>query len=168
MNRYRFRKLFRSDLGLIERWLAAPHVRRWWGDPEREFALIRDGLGEPSWRPYLVGLAGRPLAYLQCYDLQTDPNKDFAGQPPGTRGIDYFIGDSRMTGRGHGAALLAAFLRGAFRVPSVSRVIADPDPSNEASLGALRRAGFADHGEVATPSGPARLMVCDRPAGPGG
>jgi aminoglycoside 6'-N-acetyltransferase len=31
----------RADLPLIRRWLALPHVRQWWGDPEE--STVKNG-----------------------------------------------------------------------------------------------------------------------------
>ena len=162
MSRYRFRRLRDSDLDLVATWLAAPHVRRWWGDPDTELTHIRAHLRGRNVRPYLVSLAGRPFAYIQCDDLQGEPADPFGPQPPGTRGIDFLIGEADLVGQGHGGAMLAAFVRGAFRLPAITRVVSDPDPANGASIGALRRAGFADHGAITTSEGPARLMGIDR------
>jgi aminoglycoside 6'-N-acetyltransferase len=138
-------------------------VRRWWGDPLRELAEINDHLKGRDVCPYLVGQDGRPFGYVQCYDAHAFPNDVFDRQPAGTRGIDFFIGEPEMLGRGHGSAMLAQFVRGVLRIPGVGRVISDPDPSNAASIAALRGAGFVDQGRVSMPDGPALLIICERP-----
>jgi len=35
-----FRSMSAADLPLIRRWLALPHVREWWGDPQAQYALV--------------------------------------------------------------------------------------------------------------------------------
>jgi len=40
MPRYEFLPMSAADLPLVRRWLAAPHVREWWGDPGEQFALV--------------------------------------------------------------------------------------------------------------------------------
>ena len=49
--RITFRRLTRDDFGLLARWLAEPHVHRWWfHDPaavERDFGPVADGT-EPA------------------------------------------------------------------------------------------------------------------------
>jgi aminoglycoside 6'-N-acetyltransferase len=37
---YVFQPMAASDLTLIRRWLALPHVEEWWGDPEEQYALV--------------------------------------------------------------------------------------------------------------------------------
>jgi aminoglycoside 6'-N-acetyltransferase len=104
---YRFRPMTRGDLPLINRWLALPHVRQWWGDPEEQYALVRGDLDEPAMDQHIVSTAGNSFAYLQCYDL-TAWNSGFGPQPEGTRGIDLFIGEPDMIERGHGQAFIPA------------------------------------------------------------
>ena len=35
-----FRLMTATDLPMIRRWLAMPHVAQWWGDPQEQLALI--------------------------------------------------------------------------------------------------------------------------------
>jgi aminoglycoside 6'-N-acetyltransferase len=38
---YEFRAMTAADLTMIRRWLTAPHVARWWTNPDEQFALVR-------------------------------------------------------------------------------------------------------------------------------
>jgi len=148
-----------DDLPMIERWLAEPHVREWWGDPAEQYALVRGDLDEPAMDQYIVSADGRDIGYVQCYDL-TAWNSGFGEQPDGTRGIDLFIGDADMIEQSHGSALIRAFaderLRG-----GAPRMVTDPDPKNRRALRAYEKAGFTRVGIVDTPDGPSLLMVRD-------
>ena len=106
---------------------------------------------------YIVSLAENPFAYLQCYDL-TAWNSGFGQQPPGTRGIDLFIGEADMIERGHGSALIRTFADGRLR-QGVPRMVTDPDPGNLRAVRAYEKAGFEQDRMVETPDGPALLMV---------
>ena len=66
---YIFRPMVAADLPLIQRWLALPHVREWWGDPEQQYALVSADLAEPNMHQFIVSKAGSPFGYLQSYDL---------------------------------------------------------------------------------------------------
>ena len=57
---YVFQPMAASDLTLIRRWLALPHVEEWWGDPEEQYALVSGNLHEPTMNQYIVS-AGDPL-----------------------------------------------------------------------------------------------------------
>jgi len=155
---YVFRPMARADLPLIRRWLALPHVREWWGDPEEQFALVSGDFDEPAMDQYIVEADGSGFAYLQCYSLSTW-NVGFGAQPAGTRGIDLFIGEVAMLGV-NGSTLIRRFVdeqlgRG------VPRIVTDPDPANVRAIRAYEKAGFARERLVETPDGPALLMVHD-------
>jgi aminoglycoside 6'-N-acetyltransferase len=154
---YVFRPMTAADLPLIRGWLASPHVRQWWGDPDEQYALVSGDLDEPAMDQFIVSTAARPFGYLQCYDL-TKWNSGFGPQPPGTRGIDLFIGEPSMIERGHGSALIRRFADDRLR-NGLPRIVTDPDPANGRAVRAYEKAGFARNRMVATPDGPALLMV---------
>ncbi len=49
---------------LLRAWLAEPHMRKWWGDPEVELRFIRDMVeGRDTTRPFLIRtISRRPVA----------------------------------------------------------------------------------------------------------
>jgi aminoglycoside 6'-N-acetyltransferase len=101
---YEFCPLAAADLTLVGRWLAAPHVARWWGAPSAPLALVSGDLAEPSLDQSLVTLAGWPFGYLQCNDVSAWSCSGLVPPPRGSRGIDQFIGEPDTIGRGHGSA----------------------------------------------------------------
>ena len=156
---YTFREMTTADLVLIERWLALPHVREWWGDPSEQYALVSGDLDEPAMDQFIVSAAGGDFGYLQCYDL-TAWNSGVGAHPPGTRGIDLFIGEPDMIGRGHGSALIRRFVIDRLG-KGAPRIVTDPDPNNARAVRAYEKAGFEKVRMIDTPDGPALLMVCD-------
>jgi aminoglycoside 6'-N-acetyltransferase len=154
---YVFRPMTATDLPLIRRWLARPHVREWWGDPDEQFALVGGDLDEPAMDQFIVLAGDQPFGYLQCYSL-TAWNTGFGPQPEGTRGIDPFVGESDMIGRGHGSAFIRAFVDEKLR-QGLPRMVTDPDPLNLRAVRAYENAGFAGDRMVDTPDGPSLLMV---------
>ncbi|QPF84932.1 GNAT family N-acetyltransferase [Bradyrhizobium genosp. L] len=156
---YHFRPMTSDDLPQIQRWLALPHVREWWGDPAEQYALVSGDLEEPAMDQFIVATATGEFGYIQCYDLTTW-NSGFGVQPEGTRGIDLFIGEPGMIEHGHGAALIRAFVD-ARLAQGAPRIVSDPDPTNARAVRAYEKAGFQRAGIVDTPDGPALLMVRD-------
>jgi aminoglycoside 6'-N-acetyltransferase len=146
-----------ADLPLIRRWLTQPHVREWWGDPAEQYALVSGDLDVSAMDQFMVATDGFDFAYLQCYDL-TAWNSGFGAQPKGTRGIDLFIGEPDMIARGHGSALIRAFVEDRLK-HGAPRIVTDPDPLNTRAVRAYEKAGFQKAGMVDTPDGPALLMV---------
>jgi len=145
---------------MVRNWLEQPHVARWWGDPQAQYALVRGDLDDPAMEQFVVGIAERPFAYLQCYDPAAWPNNGFGPQPEGTRGIDQFIGEAAMIDRGHGSALTRDFLGRLVR-SGTPRVVTDPDPANARAVRAYEKAGFEKIRLLDTPDGRALLMVYD-------
>ena len=157
MTTYAFRPMSAADLPTIKRWLETTHVRQWWHDPSQQFELVSGDLEHPDVAQFLVIVDAREFAYLQCYNLSAW-NNGFCRQPEGTRGLDLFIGEADMLGRGHGSAFVRAF---AERLLSsgIPRVVIDPDPTNGRAIRAYEKAGFYRNRIVDTPDGPALLMV---------
>jgi aminoglycoside 6'-N-acetyltransferase len=59
MTCYGFRPFTGADLPLVACWLKTPEVIRWWGDPERELAVLAQDLDEPSMRQWIVVMVFR-------------------------------------------------------------------------------------------------------------
>jgi aminoglycoside 6'-N-acetyltransferase len=156
---YEFLSMTSADLPLIRRWLETPHVSQWWHDPAEQFELVSGDLDHPDMAQFIVASDRRPFAYLQCYNL-SDWNTGFGAQPDGTRGLDQFIGEADMLGKGHGSAFIRAFTE-QLLAKGIPRVVIDPDPANTRAIRAYERAGFSKDRVVDTPDGPALLMVRD-------
>src|ERR1700752_2336189 len=63
---YRFAPIVEADLTLLHRWLGEPHVREWWGEPDREIELIKENFTLNWIDSFLVSHEGRPFGYIQC------------------------------------------------------------------------------------------------------
>ncbi len=147
-----------QDLPTVRRWLRAPHVSEWWGDPDQQFALVSGDVSHPAMEQFIVSTDDRPFAYLQCYDPTAWPDNGFGDLPAGTRGIDQFIGEADMIERGHGSAMIKSFVDKLLQA-GTPRVVTDPDPENSRAIRAYKKAGFEKSRLVDTPDGRALLMV---------
>jgi aminoglycoside 6'-N-acetyltransferase len=155
---YQFRPMSAADLPLVRRWLETSHVVQWWGDASDQFALVSDDLDHPAMDQFIVTSNDHPFAYLQCYDQGDWLENGLGTHPPGTRGIDQFIGEADMVGCGHGSAFIRAFIE-RLLTAGAPRVITDPDPANARAIRAYEKAGFRKEREIDTPDGRALLMV---------
>jgi aminoglycoside 6'-N-acetyltransferase len=154
---YAFRPMASGDLAMVRRWLETPEVVRWWGRPDEQYQLVSGDLDHPDMDQFIVSLGGHPFGYIQCYALSTW-NASLGNHPPGTRGIDQFIGVSDMIGRGHGSGFIRQFVDGLLK-SGTPRIVTDPDPDNGRAVRAYEKAGFAKDRMVDTPDGPALMMV---------
>jgi aminoglycoside 6'-N-acetyltransferase len=137
---YIIRPVVAADLPLIARWREAPHVRRWWGDPDLE-ALSREDLGDPRIAYSIVALEGRPFAFVQDYDVHAWPEHHFGHLPAGARGLDLYIGEPDLLHGGHGPRLLRQHVDTLFASGAPAAGI-DPHPDNAAAIRAFEKAGF--------------------------
>jgi aminoglycoside 6'-N-acetyltransferase len=159
MTAYAFRPMSVTDLPVIRRWLETPHVAEWWHDAAEQFELVSGDLDHPDMAQFIVAADAREFAYLQCYNISAW-NAGFDPQPVGTRGLDQFIGEADMLGRGHGSAFIRAFADNLL-LSGTPRVVIDPDPGNARAIRAYEKAGFCRDRVVDTPDGPALLMIRD-------
>ncbi|WP_434619284.1 GNAT family N-acetyltransferase [Tabrizicola sp. M-4] len=158
---YTFPRLTRAEYPLMRGWLAQPHVRAWWGDPEDEIAMIDEDIDTGPTDMRLVALAGQPFAYVQDYPAHHWPMPHYADFPDGTRAVDTFLGDPAFLGRGHAARYLRQRC-GELLAEGVTAVVIDPSPDNERAVRAYRRAGFTPRGLATNEEGkPALVMQYD-------
>jgi aminoglycoside 6'-N-acetyltransferase len=137
---YAFRPVTAADLPLLAGWRAMPHVMEWWGAPELEPA--GETLADPRVAMWIVSHQGRPFAYAQDYSPHDWHPHPFAHLPPGARGIDQYIGEPGMIGRGHGAAFVALHCERLFAAGAPA-IGTDPHPDNIRAIRAYQKAGFA-------------------------
>lgn len=150
-----------DDLPLIERWLRAEHVRRYWGDPEENIRLLRAAPAPGNWRA-IIEAGGRKVG-LVLWQHPTRRELDEAGLfdvPESVIDIDIMIGEATETGRGLGSEAIRLVAECALADPSVPFVIAASSVENHASQRAFMRAGFRIEREFEdVPNGRFVLMV---------
>jgi aminoglycoside 6'-N-acetyltransferase len=155
---YSFRPASPDDLPRLRRWLSAPEVARWWGDPREELELLRADLSELRMSMRIVSFRGRAFAYAQDYEVHAWPQAHLMHLPRGSRAIDSFIGPPAMIGRGHGAAYLSLLAR-RLCAEGAPLIAIDPAVDNLRARRAYEKAGFRGQTQVATEAGPAVLML---------
>ena len=137
-NRYGFRRATSNDRAMLMAWQALPHVREWWDsdepNSEEEFADSRVSR-------WIVTLDEKPFAYIQDYTVHGWEGHHFFDFPHGSRGIDQFIGEADMIGRGHGSAFIAARMKQLFD-EGVPVIGTDPHPDNARAIAVYKKVGF--------------------------
>ena len=136
-----------GDLSLVERWLAQPHVARWFLDGsslEAELADIRQSMnGDQGTHILVVLYDGEPIGWCQWYLCAVAP--EWAAEidaEPGDVGVDYAIGELAQVGGGVGTSLIAALVRLVRAAQPGCGIVADPDAQNLASRRVLEKNGF--------------------------
>jgi aminoglycoside 6'-N-acetyltransferase len=172
-----FRPLRSVDLPLVAHWQGRLHVARWWKEPADLASVTSRYLptidGRDPTEAFIIEFGGEPIGLIQRYLLADNPDWAGAMGIDDGIGIDYFIGEQPMTGKGIGTRIIARFAEDTFvRFPAVPLVVAAPQQDNVASWRALEKAGFrrvaAKQLESDDPSdaGPAYIYVLRRPGPP--
>ena len=141
-NHYTFTRATAADFDLLLDWQSRPHVREWWDSVEPG---DEEDLRDPRVARWIVATAGRAFAYMQDYTVHGWEGHYFSHLPKGARGIDQFIGEADMVGKGHGPAFITERLRMLF-ADGAPVVATDPHPENARAIAAYKKAGFREFG----------------------
>jgi RimJ/RimL family protein N-acetyltransferase len=104
---------------------------------------------------------------LETYLVSDHPEWDaIVGAGPGVAGVDVFIAEEELLGRGLGPRVLRRFVEEVvFADPGVTACVAAPSVRNEPSLRAFAKAGFTGGPVVEDPEeGPVRVLRLERPS----
>ncbi len=115
--------------------------------------------------PFIIAIDSRPIGYIQYYGACKVGGGWWPETKEGTFGIDQFIGDPLLVGKGLGTRIITQFVGDLFLNPSVVDIISDPDPQNKRPIRAYEKVGFKSLGEIETPGGNALLMKLERTLG---
>ncbi|MEL6683550.1 MAG: GNAT family N-acetyltransferase [Pseudomonadota bacterium] len=139
---YDFRRVGWADLSQLQSWEQQPHVQEWWDSDD---PIDAQDLADPRCALWIVSYKGRPFAFLQDYTVHGWPNHPFADLPKGTRGIDQYIGEPDMLGKGHGTGLIQQRMDVLFH-EGAPMIAIDPHPDNARAIAVYRKLGFAPMG----------------------
>lgn len=182
---FAFRALVRSDLPRLVTWLNTPHVYEWWGrhagpgalggagaaatnlaEVEAKYGPALEGRGTTA--RYLITVEGEPVGLIQWYPLAAhlEYARQIGESPEGGAGIDFFLGEPAMLGRGLGTAAVERFTtQVVLRQPGIRRVIGGPAATNARSIRVFEKAGFRRVREAVVPGEPVAEAIMAREAG---
>lgn len=156
-----FEPLKEADFPLLFEWLNSPHVAEQWDGVksiEEVQAKYREKLASDWQQVFIVSRSGKQFGYIQSYRATRAGANWWPGEADTTVGIDQFIGDAQLLGRGIGTSMVREFSDWLLSQPNIRKVIVDPSPTNSRAIACYRKAGFKDVGVVDTPEGQALLM----------
>jgi aminoglycoside 6'-N-acetyltransferase len=162
-----FEPLRREHLSLMRDWLGREHVRRWWRDDVEESIARYEqeiaGRGDPT-ENFLIVLDGRPVGFIQTYLVSDYREWDAIVEVgEGVAGVDLFVGEEDLTGRGLGPKILERFVREVvFTRPETIAAVATVEETNRRSRRAFEKAGFRHVRDVEEDGLPHRLMRLER------
>lgn len=154
---FSIRRLTEADFALLQRWLAAPHVARWWNHDFSADGVARDfgpaARGEEPSEDLLVFLDGEPVGLVQRSRLDDYPEyrdelRAVTDVPENAFTVDYLVGEPGRVGRGVGTAMIRAVADRTWSDhPGTPALVVAVVATNPASWRALEKAGFRRVGE---------------------
>jgi len=101
-------------------------------------------------------LGGRPIGFIQSYRIDDyDEYGKALALDVTAAGIDLFIGEPDLVGKGHGPALIRAFLRDVvFQTYDVAECVIGPSIKNVSAIRAYEKAGFRFFKDAVVPDEP--------------
>jgi aminoglycoside 6'-N-acetyltransferase len=163
-----FRPLAERDLPLLHEWQQREHVARWWRERRSYEQTVEHYLprlrGEDPCDTYVIVVGGRDVGMIQTYLVSDSPEwEEIVEQGEGVAGVDVFLGDPELVGRGIGPAVLSAFARDVvFARPEVHACVATVEEANRRSWRAFEKAGFRHVRDVEEEGLPHRLLRLER------
>ena len=171
-----------DDHARIVAWRNSPHVREWWDPDERPLTpeAAQEEFAENLHEEHptiacIIELAGEPVGFIQFYPW--DAEATYLAEigltvPQGSWGLDIFIGDPGLAGRGIGSRAVRMLSDHLFAAESATAVALITEATNARAHAAYRRAGMHVSGEpfldTDTRDGQrveSILMIRDRPGG---
>ena len=107
-------------------------------------------------------MATKPIGYLQTYDPHLEDDHPYQDQPTGTLGLDQFIGEPDLIGKGHGPGCLMSSCRCCLKKACLALSSILIPPTSQA-IKAYKKAGFIAFDTRTSIYGPALLMARDNP-----
>ncbi|HEY8191897.1 MAG TPA: GNAT family N-acetyltransferase, partial [Alphaproteobacteria bacterium] len=140
-----FRDFEEADVPLLNKWLSMPHVSEYWQESENIEELkakFPAGLQGRGIAPFIVLIDGQPAGYIQYYEADKIGGGWWPDMGSGTFGIDQFIGEPDMVGKGLGSLIIKTMCDYIFTHMKASAIIADPAPNNRRAIRAYEKSGF--------------------------
>ena len=160
-----FLRLQEPHIELLRVWLKEPHVAEFWQETENEEECRQKflyKLPERGVSPFIISVDSQLIGYIQYYEAPKVGGGWWPDAIAGTFGIDQFIGDKSMIGKGLGTRVIKQFVENLFAESNVIEIITDPEPNNKRAIRAYENVGFKSLGEIKTPGGIALLMRLKR------
>ncbi len=157
MKKFTFHPITYEDIPLIHRWFNTPHVQaffslREWSEEEVLKKLQPVLEKERSVFAFIIYMGKKPVGYIQYCPIEEHPWPDQEIREEVSKtaaGLDLFLGEAEMIGKGLGSQIVLAFLEKEIW-PKYSWCFADPDERNSASKRMFQKCGFEFHKNIAS------------------
>jgi aminoglycoside 6'-N-acetyltransferase len=147
-----FRPITDADVPRLVAWLRDPEIGAWWHGLSETYdeAFVHEHVLDAGdfVTQAIVELDGTPIGFQQWYPLAEEPETLLEyglSADDGAYGIDQFVGESALHGRGIGTRQVASVVEWLLHPegPGARRVFTDPVVENARAIRCYEKAGFA-------------------------
>ena len=141
-----------TKLYLIEKWLLAAHVKRWW--PKEWADSIISGFDQSRIIPekssivYIIKYGEKEVGLVHSYSSITGETGDHTNLDSGLR---YLIGEREYLNQNLGSLAVKKAITVVFENKVTERIVSEPQADNWSAIISLQRAGFRNRGRIKRP-----------------
>lgn len=142
------RKMTFADLHLMEKWLNNPKVLEFYEEPPSDLERVTNKYGpriegKHYVSPCIVEYNQEPIGYMQYYKLQENDLRKY-NLPPNQSiyGIDQFIGEPDLWGKGIGTAMVRLLLDYLSESKAATKVVLDVKKNNKRAISSYKKCLF--------------------------
>lgn len=141
------RPLTPEDAPLLLRWLTDSRNLEYWEGPGTVFTpeRIQADFYQDGWNASrcIIQYEGRDIGYMQAYELDEEMFREYQYPytPERVFGIDQFIGEPELWGKGIGRRFIGLLCRWLHEARGAKAVVLDPTQITPGLSGAMRPAG---------------------------
>lgn len=142
------RQMHATDFELMVKWLNDENVLEFYEEPPTDLDRVIKKYGprvegKHYVTPCIVEHKEQPIGYIQYYEIQEDNLKSY-GYTTNERifGIDQFIGETQLWGKGIGTAMIQMMLHYLHIHKNASRVVLEVKKGNARAISSYKKCGF--------------------------
>ncbi len=148
------RAMTNNDFDLMVRWLTNQKVLEFYEEPPSNLDRVVNKYGsrikeEHYVTPCIVEYKNEPIGYIQYYKIQeTDLKKYELPNNQNIYGIDQFIGEPQLWGKGIGSIMIRMILDDLWNNKGALKVVLDVKKTNTRAISSYKKCGFKQTKEL--------------------
>ncbi len=145
-----------NDFEVMAKWLNDQSVLEFYEEPPSNIDMVIKKYGprvegKHYVIPCIVEYKNEPVGYIQYYELQEDELKRYGySANQNIYGIDQFIGETQLWGKGIGTAMILMMLNYLSKNKGASSVVLEVKKNNSRAISSYKKCGFRKIKELYT------------------
>ena len=146
----RIRLMNSNDFEIMVKWLNDENVLKYYEEPPSNLERVRKKFGprvdgNHYVTPCIIEYKDKPIGYIQYYKVQ-ESNLERYGYTAnhGIYGIDQFIGETDLWGKGIGTTMIQMMLNYLSTIKNASRVVLEVKQDNRRAISSYKKCGFTE------------------------